>query len=346
MSLDENELILKLISVFKNANLLASNDDAAAFPVFDDKEDFDRSTNMCVTLNVDSMAEMTDFFVQGGMTWQDFGYKLVTISLSDIAAKGIKPSYFLSALSIPKNFTSKNFDELILGMRNACEEFNIGYLGGDLGTSKELVASGIALGIGEKGQLIRRDGAKIGDLVCTTGDYGWTGLAYKLAFQRGNNLSKINSIIREKAFNKINRPKPRIKEGVFLGLNKSHYKIHSSIDSSDGLFKSLKILSELSQVEIEMKIIPIAKDLTILGFTEEFIFDIVLNAAEEFEIIFLVDPEKINDLKKEFPSKIMVIGEVIGKGKGLKLGEGISDNRDRITKIKSWDSLKGNFQGD
>lgn len=344
MSLDENQLIIKLISVLKNSNLLASNDDAVAIPIYDNKKDSKSVSNLCITLNVDNMAESTDFFIQGDMTWEDFGYKLVAITLSDIAAKGVKPSHFLSALSIPEKFTSKNIDNLIQGIKIACDEFKIDYLGGDLGKSKEIVTSGIAIGIGDQESLIRRDGAKIGDIVCTTGKYGWTGLAYKLAFENDSNIKKIvPSSIRKKAFMKVNRPKPRLNEGEYLGANRNIYGIHSSIDSSDGLIKSLKILTELSNVTIELQEIPIDKELSKIGLSEEFLLDIVFNGGEEFELIFLVEPMKVNELMDNFPSDITIIGKVTKRGTGLDLNNQKFQDKKLINHTKTWDSLKGNF---
>ncbi len=216
------------------------------------------------------------------------GRKSVLMNLSDLAAMGCKPLLFLCSLNLPRNFS--DVKEVIDGVHSACKEYSIKYAGGDVNEG-ELSIAGFA--VGKSKRILKRNAAKEDDLVCITGDLGRVYCYFKEA--------KID-IFKEKVFN----PLPRIKEGQIL----SEYA-NACIDISDGASKELNLISELSNVRIEIETLPVHP--SVLKISKEKAFDYALNSGEEFELIFTIPKRYKNIVEK-------VNATVVGR---VKSGEGV-----------------------
>ena len=91
------------------------------------------------------------------------GYCAVLVNVNDIAAMGGKPLAMVDILSI---HNKEIYDELMQGIKDGCEKFNIPLVGGHLHPDSEFDSLGIAItGIAEKDKLITSSGAKIGDKI-------------------------------------------------------------------------------------------------------------------------------------------------------------------------------------
>jgi len=231
------------------------------------------------------------------------GRKSVLMNLSDLAAMGCKPLLFLCSLNIPRDFS--DVKKVIDGIHSACKEYNIKYAGGDVNEG-ELSITGFM--VGRSKRILKRNAANEDDLVCITGDLGRVYCYFKEA--------KIE-IFKEKVFN----PVPRIKEGQIL----SNYA-NACIDISDGASKELNLISELSNVKIELETLPIHP--SVIKIAKEKAFDYALNSGEEFELIFTIPKKYKNVIEK-------VNATVVGTATS---GEGVFYKGKRIEK-KGWEHL-------
>ncbi|HEX2977449.1 MAG TPA: thiamine-phosphate kinase, partial [Bacteroidales bacterium] len=101
------------------------------------------------------------------------GYKAVLRGISDIYAMNGKPEQLLTAMGISSRFSVEQVNELYDGVRMACDKYGVDLAGGDTTSSLTgLTISVTAIGRAERDKLVKRDGAKPGDLVCVTGDFG------------------------------------------------------------------------------------------------------------------------------------------------------------------------------
>lgn len=101
------------------------------------------------------------------------GYKCVVGAISDICAMNGYPSQICVSIGVSNKFTVDLLEEVYMGIRIACENYEIDLVGGDTSPSHHgLVISVTAMGYANKSSLIYRDGAKQNDLVCVTGDLG------------------------------------------------------------------------------------------------------------------------------------------------------------------------------
>ena len=109
----ENAFIKKILPHLSKLNLLQGNDDAVAWKTPENEKD------SLLVLNIDSIAWSSDALPKT-MTMYQFGMKLVTVTVSDIAAKGSHPYFFLCTISIPKDFSDSNLNELFDGLLAGC----------------------------------------------------------------------------------------------------------------------------------------------------------------------------------------------------------------------------------
>ncbi|OFV67891.1 MAG: thiamine-monophosphate kinase [Candidatus Syntrophoarchaeum caldarius] len=252
-----------------------------------------------ILISSDMLHQKTDFPAQ--MTPYQMGWSLVAVNLSDIAAMGAKPLYFLSALGLPSDFELESFKELISGIESCTSRFGVEVIGGDLDSHDEITLTGTVIGTPGDGKIVRRSGASIGDLVCVTGYLGSAGGGLRL-LKEDENLDQTNPLVKA-----LLEPFPRVEEGLIL--SNSGY-VTSMTDISDGLLVSLSDLSRASGIsfKIDEEKIPVYSD-DLLEFA--------WSAGGDYELLFTVRREKIDELEELVD--FTVIGSVVAKGAGDRL---------------------------
>jgi thiamine-monophosphate kinase len=238
--------------------------------------------------------------------WQ-IGWMTVAVNLSDIAAMGGEPAGVLIAAGIPPDTDLYFIDELFSGFGECANIYETKVLGGDLDSTDELTLTGCALGFVEKDMILRRSGAQPGDLLCTTGSLGGAG-AGLWAWKQGD--------LKNKFIENLLEPQPRLKEGQALAKSKS---VTAMMDNSDGLALSLFDLAEVSKVGfvVQEEALPIAEGIEEMVGRREAV-DLVLSAGGDFELVFPVRPEKIDEARKA--CDLTVIGSVIEEGIWIEAG--------------------------
>ncbi|MHA1166632.1 MAG: thiamine-phosphate kinase [Candidatus Hodarchaeales archaeon] len=274
--------------------------------------------NKAIVVNIDSMSRKTDFLP--GQTWKQTGHKLVTITVSDLAAKGAVPEIFLSSLVMEPDMAESDLIAVVEGIRSGCRDYNCLYMGGDLGSSSETTIVGCSIGYAIEGRMIKRHTAEKGDIVCVTGPFGLTG--YGLSCLLGKKKPEIeveSEKIRDKAINSLYSPVARLREGILL----NEYNLASaSIDSSDGLALSLYWLAKQSNLRITIERLPLdslLKDPCFAGMRENW----ALYGGEEYEIVFTVNPADLGRLETIFAENncsFIAIGRC-DKGSGVVLAD-------------------------
>jgi thiamine-monophosphate kinase len=156
-----------------------------------------------------------------------------------------------------------------------------------------------------------RNNAKAGDIVITSGEFGYTSAGLKILLF---NSKAIIPSFKKEAISSILLPKPNQKFGTLLGKYFS-----SSIDSSDGLGISLYELAKQSKVDFYINDIPVPKGLIEFAKSNSLdIYDLIFNGGEEYEILATINPsnlQKVNFLAKKFHLPMFVIGKaMIGSG--------------------------------
>src|SRR5258708_34219293 len=95
------------------------------------------------------------------------------INLSDLAAKGATPLGFLMSIGLPAGLAPDWLERFAQGLREDAEFYRCPLLGGDTDRSPGAITVYIAaLGAVPHGGMVRRNGARPGDVVVATGTRG------------------------------------------------------------------------------------------------------------------------------------------------------------------------------
>ena len=266
-----------------------------------------------IIAKTDTMVQSTD--IPQKMKLLDAARKSVIACVSDFASKGVKPRYGIISINLPKTISKKEIDSIANGFKKACKEYEISIIGGDTNEGKEIVFNVCIFGKSKK--IVTRKGSNKGDLIFTTGPFGYTSVGLDILL----NNSKKRSYLIKKSLKSVTSPKPRLDYGL---KNKKYFT--SAMDSSDGLSTTLNEMSKQSKKKFVINKIPLNKDLEI--YIKKYnlnLNSIVFHGGEEYEFVFTIPSKhkkRIIENSKLFKTPIIEIGYVTsGKGVYLKKNE-------------------------
>ena len=118
------------------------------------------------------------------------------------------------SLTIPKKYSKSKIESLARGFYKARKEFRLKILGGDTNEGKELVISFSLFGVTKK--IVRRKGAKINDIIITSGPFGYTSAGLNILLKNKKHSRKFESRAKRVIFN----PRPRLEFGL---KNKNYF---------------------------------------------------------------------------------------------------------------------------
>ena len=297
--LTEREIIAILTEKFDSTPRLplGFEDDVSGYPL---------QKGELIVLKSDMLVGSTD--VPPGMSLRQAARKAIVATVSDFAAKGVQPFGLLIALGLISPVKIGMAKEIARGLSDGAEEYGCRIIGGDTSQSNDLIIDCIGFGLAETQKVIRRNGARRGDIVAVTGDFGRTAAGLRILMQARKRLSQ-----RELSLTRsVLHPMAQLKAGLSLARSGS---VTSSIDSSDGLAWSLHEIARLSRVNILLEKVPVAR--TVESFASEARLDpreLALYGGEEYELVLTVKHEKFASAKRILPT-LRRIGTV-EKGNG------------------------------
>jgi thiamine-monophosphate kinase len=235
-------------------------------------------------------------------SWEDLGYKAISINLSDIAAMGGIPSYILVSLCFPAQTDSEEILSLYRGMIAQCNKYKVTILGGNISAAEKISITATVLGYTNNSKVLIRGGAKAGDKVAIT---GYTGLsaAGRIMLQEKLGFDLTTSEILRTAHL---RPEPKITEADFL----SKAGASAAIDVSDGLLSDLQHICKASNVNaiLRQDLVPI-HPLLIKYFSANYM-QLALTGGEDYEILFTASSKIMSKIMKNTSFPITIIGEL------------------------------------
>jgi thiamine-monophosphate kinase len=176
------------------------------------------------------------------------GRKLLRVNLSDLAAKGAEPCAVFLAVAWPERFTPADRAAFAAGLGWDLAAYGVPLLGGDtVRTPGPFTASLTALGWVPAGGMVRRAGAKPGDLVMVSGVIGDGTLGLDMA------LGRLPSDD-EGPLRRYRLPEPR------LDLRAAVRTAHAAADVSDGLLADAGHIARASgaALRIELDRLPLS----------------------------------------------------------------------------------------
>jgi thiamine-monophosphate kinase len=273
------------------------------------------------------------------------GYKSVAVNLSDIAAMNGIPRQILISIGISNRFSVEAVDALYEGISQACKDYQVDLAGGDTTSSRAgLVLSVTAIGSQKPEKVVSRAGAKVGDLVCVSGDLGAAYMGLQL-LEREKKVFQVNpdmqpELPEEQAYLIQRQLKAEARTDIVHELAEKGVLPSSMIDISDGLASELFHICRQSHcgVHVFEDKLPI-ENLTRLAASDFGLSPLTcaMNGGEDYELLFTVaqsDYEKVNQM--EDVSIIGVIREESqGKSLILKSGQVVEIEAQGWTHFKS-----------
>jgi thiamine-monophosphate kinase len=207
----------------------------------------------------DTMVEEVHFKRQTMMP-RDIGHKALASNISDIAAMGGIPLFYLISLGLPLTWQEEEVAEVYDGMAELASRYNMVLLGGDtVAVPGPLTITVTVLGEIEQGLALRRSSARPGDLVFVTGTVGDSGAGLHVLLQEGWSVANIPD--RWNSLAACHRhPEPHIKAGRILAESGVRIALN---DISDGLASETWEIAEASGVTIVLdeNSIPLSADI-------------------------------------------------------------------------------------
>jgi thiamine-monophosphate kinase len=267
--ISEFELIKRLTSdlPLSKRTILGPGDDCALIA---------RRQNPPLLLTIDSLVEGVHFRLK----WcppEVLGSRAIAVNLSDIAAMGGTPLAAVINLAVPFDLSSKFFERLYKGVRDAAARARMDVVGGNV-TRAEALSITITI-LGElRGPSLRRDRARVGDAIFVTGTVGDAAVGLKIL----EGQIPAGGTNRRFLIGRFLSPSPRLEAGRRLARL---MPTPAAIDISDGLLQDLGHILERSRVaaEIDTESIPLSTAYrTVIGDDPS----IALGGGDDYELLF------------------------------------------------------------
>jgi thiamine-monophosphate kinase len=294
MSLGEFELITRYFAqqASRPDVLLGIGDDAAVLDVRTDRK---------LVVAMDTIVEGVHF--PEAISAADIGYRALAVNLSDLAAMGAEPAWFMLSLSMPTS-SEQWVEQFAAGMFALAREHNLALIGGDTVKGPLVVTVQIA-GWVEEDCWLTRSGARPGDAIMVSGALGDAAGALT-SLQHDFPETVAVRALRQRFL----RPTPRIELGRALrGL------ASAAMDVSDGLLTDLDKLCAASQcgADIDIDTLPISAHLR-STFDDQACVDYALAGGDDYEIIFTIPADAVAKLDSSDPGCTRIGSITVGAG--------------------------------
>jgi thiamine-monophosphate kinase len=283
----------------------------------------------------------SDFLIEGVHFLQNYppkaiGYKAVARGVSDLAAMGAEPLGFLLNLALPPKQTGDWLDGFLRGVDAAARNLRILLVGGDLASTEKTIVCVVVIGDGRPNRMIRRDGARPGDLIYVSGKLGAARLGLEVIRKKLDKRRDASALVAPHYY-----PQPRLKLGAWLA---EHRLVTAMMDISDGLSIDLARLCEASQVgaRVEAERVPAVsiseqwrRKLNLAACEAQ---NYALNGGDDYELLFTVPRRQAKKLSRP-PGGVPVtcMGEITRNRDLLLIDQA---GRTSILKPQGWDHFK------
>ncbi len=217
----------------------------------------------------------------------DLGYKALQSNLSDIAAMGGEPLFYLVSIAAPGDMGEGEFRGIFAGMAEAARESGIILAGGDTSATPGPLFINISItGRVERGRAVMRSGAKPGDGIWVTGTLGDSTAGLEILKTGARGTKEARYLVSRHL-----RPQARAKAGRLIG--KAGIAT-AMIDVSDGLSSDLlRVLnaSGAGAVIYEDRL-PLSEELAAYAGRERAV-ELALSGGEDYELLFTAGRQKI-----------------------------------------------------
>lgn len=301
-----------------------------------------KNDNEVVVVSTDMLVEGIHFDLMY-TPLKHLGYKAVVVNLSDIFAMNAVPSQITVSIAISSKYSLEAIQELYEGIFKACQMYQVDLVGGDTTSSpKGMIISITAIGQAKSEDIVYRNGARKGDIICVTGDLGASYLGLQI-LEREKQVYLAHPGVQPELENSqylIERQlKPEAQAGAIAYFKKMNIKPTAMIDISDGLASEIIHICRQSGTGafIEEGKVPLHPDTerTALEFKMDPI-TCALHGGEDYELLFTINEKDLEKIR--FMPEVFIIGEITDISEGITLHT-TGGNIHKIT-AQGWNHFK------
>lgn len=275
--------------------IVGIGDDAAVWKVGREKTQY-------LIATTDTMVEGTHF-ERGQAPWADIGWKALAVNVSDIAAMGGTPTFALVTLALPGDVSADDVELIYAGLADCARHYGVTVVGGDVVLAPQISVT-VAL-LGEAGQrgdeplLLRRDAARVGELIAVTGTLGDSAAGLR---RLKEGMSADDPLARRHLW-----PRPSLMAG---GLA-ARMGVACGTDISDGLLQDVGHICERSNVGalLREKDVPISSELR-AAFPDD-AMQLACTGGEDYELVMTGDRDLLDALRPLLVDTLTVVGEIV-----------------------------------
>jgi thiamine-monophosphate kinase len=269
------------------------------------------------------------------------GYKAAVINFSDIYAMNAVPKQLLVSVALSSRFKVKMVEELYTGIKLACDYYGADLVGGDVTSSLTgLTISCTAIGEGESGRLVYRNGAQMNDLVCITGDLGSAYMGLQILERERVLFEKkhvLQPVLEGYDYVLERQLKPEARREIIEFFRESEIMPTSMIDISDGLSSEIRHICAESRKGCRIYPAKIPVHPETKRTSEEMNIEpmvTALHGGEDYELLFTIKQQDYD--KIALRNDISVIGHIVGESNGIFI---VTDSGDVELTAHNWDTI-------
>jgi thiamine-monophosphate kinase len=267
------------------------------------------------------------------------GQRALAVNLSDIAAMGAQPRYALISLLTPPALDMAVLDGVYAGVRAMAARYGVALVGGNIARNPErLIIDITLLGTAAPDALLRRDGARPGDMICVTGALG-AAAAGLLALERPDLAAQFPAAILEPLLAAQRAPQPQIAVGQWLAAHGAT----AALDVSDGLAADLGHLCDASHVgaRIDAAALPLSDALRAFAPRAGVAaLDLALYGGEDYQLLFTLPAATAELLLRDLVTATGVTASKIGVIHTEPSVRLIEAGQARPLPVRGWDHLR------
>lgn len=271
-----------------------------------------------LAMSIDTLVEGVHFLVETNV--RRLGHKALAVNLSDLAAMGAEPRWFMLCLTLPKPdpIWLQCFSQ---GLAELATRAGIRLIGGDTTRGGRSITIQVT-GAVPAGQALRRDGARPGDDIYVSGILGQGGLGL---LARQKNIP-IDTVV-QAWVDKLEMPEPRLALGVSLRGVAS-----ACIDVSDGFLQDLQHILTASGVGArlaheQLPVVPWDKNFALLSpelASSKGWQAFCLQCGDDYELCFTAPAsarEQVQSIAMQLDIRVTRVGQIV-KELGLRSTDG------------------------
>lgn len=297
--MNEFELIRQYFQRPAANTLLGVGDDAALVMP---------TAGKALAVSSDMLVSGRHFFADADPYW--LGHKALAVNLSDMAAMGARPRWFLLSLALP-DVDEGWLEGFSAGLLSLADAHDVALVGGDT-TRGPLNLSIQIIGEVAADKALRRDQALPGDDIWISGIVGEAALGLLYLQQQLHLPPALGTL----ALQRLHAPQPR----VGLGLALAPYS-RCAIDISDGLAADLSHICEQSGCGAQLSLAALPQSPLLQSVDGDLRQQVMLAGGDDYELCFTAKPEyaaHIALLSQQLTLPLTRVGTIVA-GSGVQL---------------------------